>query len=388
MINLPTKIEYVINTLQKNGYEAFIVGGCVRDSLMGLTPHDFDVTTSAKPETVMELFEKTVPTGIKHGTVTVIVEKTPIEVTTFRTEGGYSDNRHPENVNFVSNIKEDLSRRDFTVNAIAYNPRDEIVDFFNGCEDIKNRVLRAVGEPKKRFEEDALRILRLIRFSSVLEFTCEQNTFNSALECAKNLESISKERIFTELYKASYGKNFNVIEPVIKGGYLKFLKIDTVPDFEKISPTTSPDLAFFTFLHFASCDLFETLKILKVSNKLKNYCKSVKELLNIDSFKTKADIKRILLKYEKTAVSDALTLKGILEKRSYEKELTLLEEIFAKSEPYLISHLALSGDDLKKLGFSGKKTGDALAFLQNAVIENPCLNQKENLIKKLNEFSA
>ena len=148
MIKIPQKIEYIIDVLEQNGYEAYIVGGCVRDIIMGKTPHDYDITTSALPETVQGLFEKTVPTGIKHGTVTVIIDKTPIEVTTFRTDGNYKDSRHPANVNFVSSVKEDLSRRDFTVNAIAYNSSKGIVDYFGGMHDIKSSCLRAVGNPE------------------------------------------------------------------------------------------------------------------------------------------------------------------------------------------------------------------------------------------------
>ncbi|MEE1185167.1 MAG: hypothetical protein UHX92_03715, partial [Acutalibacteraceae bacterium] len=176
MFHLPEKIEYVINRITDSGFEAFIVGGCVRDMLMGKTPNDFDITTSATPEEIQNIFEKTVPTGIKHGTITVVLEGEPIEVTTFRCDGDYNDCRHPEKVEFVRSIEADLSRRDFTVNAIAYNPTKGIVDLFGGIEDINSKILRAVGNPEKRFCEDALRIMRLFRFSSVLSFEIEEKT--------------------------------------------------------------------------------------------------------------------------------------------------------------------------------------------------------------------
>ena len=387
MIKIPAKIEYVIDTLTKNGHDAYIVGGCVRDSLMGKTPNDFDITTSALPETVMGLFEKTVPTGIKHGTVTVIVEKTPIEVTTFRTESGYSDNRHPENVDFVSDIKEDLSRRDFTVNAIAYNHRDGIVDYFGGCKDIENRILRAVGNPETRFLEDALRILRLVRFASTLEFTPEKETFSAALMCAKNLETISSERIFTELYKASGGKNFSVISPLIEQGFLSFLKLENLPDFETIKKTDSSDLAFFTFLHFSSCDISRTLELLKVSNKFKNYCLGLEEILNAKSVKTKVELKRLLCNFEVDQIKDGLTLKSILNNTSCKDALNTLNEVLENSEPYLISHLAISGEDLKNKGFEGKEVGFCLKRLQQLVIEDPSLNTPVKLTEKLSEIS-
>ena len=191
MLSIPENAARVIDRLTQNGYEAYIVGGCVRDSLLGLTVSDFDITTSAKPEKVIELFEKTVPTGIKHGTVTVMIGNEPIEVTTFRTEGVYNDSRHPEDVEFVSDIREDLSRRDFTVNAIAYNEKTGIVDLFGGMSDLENKILRAVGDPEKRFREDALRILRLFRFASQLGFEIEENTLNSALSLKDGLENIS-----------------------------------------------------------------------------------------------------------------------------------------------------------------------------------------------------
>ena len=193
--NLPKKIEYVLDTLINSGHSAYIVGGCVRDLLCGKKPHDYDITTSALPHETQALCDKTVATGIKHGTVTVIIDGEPIEVTTFRTEHEYSDSRHPESVNFVSNVAEDLARRDFTVNAMCYNHIDGLLDLFGGKEDINNKVLKSVGEAKTRFSEDALRILRLFRFAATLDFTIEKNTFNAAIKCAPSLKNISAERI-------------------------------------------------------------------------------------------------------------------------------------------------------------------------------------------------
>ncbi len=388
MIKIPAETQYVIDTLIKNGHSAYIVGGCVRDSLMGKTPDDFDVTTSALPEDVQNLFEKTVPTGIKHGTVTVMVDKTPIEVTTFRTEGGYSDSRHPESVSFVSNIQEDLSRRDFTVNAIAYNKYDGIVDFFGGNEDINNKILRAVGNPEKRFSEDALRILRLFRFASTLGFTCEENTLNAAIKCSKGLEKISRERIFTELYKAAKGENFKVIKPLIENGALAFLKITKTPDFEKVQKANSPMLAFFIFLHFSSQNIPETLKDLKVSNKLKNYCLSLEKMLSLPLPQTKTDLKMLLCEYDCEYVYDFLKLKNILEETDISVLNNLLNEIIQDNEPYLVSHLKIDGEALKNLGYNGRQIGQILKQLQLEVILNPKLNKKEILIDKLNKISS
>jgi len=208
MFEIPQAQEFIINRLAQNGHKAYIVGGCVRDILLGKTPDDYDITTSATPQEIITLFEKTIPTGIKHGTVTVVVDGTAVEVTTFRTENGYTDNRRPDEVNFVSDIKEDLSRRDFTINAMAYNKQEGLIDLFDGRADLENKILRTVGNSEKRFKEDALRILRLFRFASVLGFQIEESTLHSAIENAHLLENVSRERIFTELKKAIKGENF------------------------------------------------------------------------------------------------------------------------------------------------------------------------------------
>jgi len=168
--SLPQKIEYVLDTLISNGHKAYIVGGCVRDLLCGKEPHDYDITTSAMPHETQALFEKTIATGLKHGTVTVMIDSEPIEVTTFRTESVYNDSRHPESVNFVRDVRDDLSRRDFTVNAMCYNHIDGLIDLFGGKNDIDGKMLQAVGDAKTRFQEDALRILRLFMLIPPQEF--------------------------------------------------------------------------------------------------------------------------------------------------------------------------------------------------------------------------
>ncbi|MBR5773515.1 MAG: HDIG domain-containing protein, partial [Clostridia bacterium] len=208
-IALPACIQYVISTLNDNGYESFIVGGCVRDYLMGKTPHDYDVTTSATPEQVKTCFNnnKVIETGIKHGTVTVLVDGESVEITTYRIDGEYKDNRHPELVTFSKTIDEDLRRRDFTVNAIAYNPEKGFVDLFNGIQDIKNGVISCVGNPDERFNEDGLRILRALRFTSVLDFEISKETSDSIHRNKMLILNVSPERIWTEFKKLLCGKN-------------------------------------------------------------------------------------------------------------------------------------------------------------------------------------
>ena len=203
-INIPKNVKFIIDTYYNNNYEAFMVGGCVRDSLLGLKPKDFDITTSALPEITENLFTKT---GIKHGTVTVVIDKENFEVTTYRTEENYIDNRRPEKVEFVKDLKEDLSRRDFTINAFAYNDKEGLIDYFNGMDDLKNKVIRAVGDPNKRFNEDALRMLRAIRFSAQLGFSIESKTYDAIKDNVQLIKNISNERIRDELCKILLSDN-------------------------------------------------------------------------------------------------------------------------------------------------------------------------------------
>lgn len=212
-INCPEKILKAIALLESNGYSAYAVGGCVRDSIMGRTPNDWDMTTSATPAETRTVFKsfRTIATGIKHGTITVIIGSEPVEITTMRVDGKYSDNRHPENVSFTKRIEDDLSRRDLTVNAMAYNPKTGIIDPFGGQNDIKSKTIRCVGNPDKRFNEDALRILRAIRFSSVLGFDIDKKTSQSIINNRSLLQNISKERIRVELIKMLCGQNIERI---------------------------------------------------------------------------------------------------------------------------------------------------------------------------------
>ena len=198
-IAIPEKVEYILNTLLENGYEAYAVGGCVRDVLLGRKPGDWDITTSAKPEQVKKLFRRTIDTGIQHGTVTVMLEKEGFEVTTYRIDGEYEDSRHPKCVEFTTNLVEDLKRRDFTINAMAYNHVAGIVDEFGGMEDLKRKRIVCVGDPQERFKEDALRMLRAVRFSGQLGFEIEENTKNAIQILAPTIQNISAERIRVEL---------------------------------------------------------------------------------------------------------------------------------------------------------------------------------------------
>lgn len=366
MFKIPEKIEYVIEKLTKNGFEAYIVGGCVRDILLLKTPHDYDVTTSATPDEIISVFDRTIPTGIKHGTVTVLIDDEPIEVTTFRTDGEYRDARRPESVQFVRNLADDLSRRDFTVNAMAYNHNNGLCDLFGGQEDLAAKILRAVGDPETRFKEDALRILRLFRFASTLNFKIEEKTFDAAIKCAPLLQKVSIERIMTELKTAVLGENFKVIKPLIDCGGLVFLGIDSCPDFDLIKlHRDKPNLCLYLLLSGEiKCDL-------KLSNKEKAYIEGIKKLMPMP-YETKADIKRLLSVSSEEITRDFLSLKNASD--------SFLNEVLENREPYLIGHLKITGNDLIEKGIKGEKIGEILSRLQQKVIEDPTFNTKAKLL--------
>ncbi len=229
-IVLPVNVNRIIQTLEKNGYEAFAVGGCVRDSILGREPNDWDITTSASPKEVKALFAHTIDTGIEHGTVTVMLDKTGYEVTTYRIDGKYEDGRHPTEVSFTRNLEEDLLRRDFTINAMAYNESRGLVDLFGGIDDMQKGVIRCVGNPYARFEEDALRLLRAIRFAAQLSYQVEEETRNAMKALAANLRKISAERIMTELIKTLVSPNPELLRDAYECGLTQHF----LPEFDRI----------------------------------------------------------------------------------------------------------------------------------------------------------
>lgn len=229
-IDIPKNVRLIINILKQNGFEAFAVGGCVRDTILGRNPQDWDITTSALPHQVKELFHRTLDTGIKHGTVTIMMSKIGYEVTTYRIDGEYNDSRHPESVEFTSNLIEDLKRRDFTINAMAYNPEEGLVDAFDGMGDIERGIIRCVGKPEERFQEDALRILRAIRFSAQLGFDVDDDTMMAIKALAPTLKNISAERIRTELEKLIMSDHPEKLITAYDAGVTKIV----LPEFDRM----------------------------------------------------------------------------------------------------------------------------------------------------------
>lgn len=237
-IDIPRSVKLIIDVLEQNGYEAFAVGGCVRDSILGRNPQDWDITTSALPLQVKDLFNRTIDTGLQHGTVTVMIKGVGYEVTTYRIDGEYKDSRRPESVEFTSNLIEDLKRRDFTINAMAYNPHVGLVDAFDGIGDIERKVIKCVGNAQERFGEDALRILRAVRFSAQLGFDIEENTAKACNQLANTLENISAERIHTELEKLILSDNPDKLITAYNMGITKVIlpEFDDMMECEQITP--------------------------------------------------------------------------------------------------------------------------------------------------------
>ena len=234
ILEIPNNAETILHILENAGYEAYVVGGCVRDSILGRKPDDWDITTSAKPEQVKELFHRTVDTGLQHGTVTVLMEKEGYEVTTYRVDGEYEDGRHPKEVTFTASLEEDLKRRDFTINAMAYNPSGGLVDLFGGLEDIDRKIIRCVGDPLERFTEDALRIMRAVRFSAQLGFSIEEETRKALKVLAPNLKHVSAERIQVELVKLLMSPHPDYLRTAYEAG----ITAEFLPEFDACMETS------------------------------------------------------------------------------------------------------------------------------------------------------
>lgn len=433
-ITLSKATKEAIDRLFCKGFKAYAVGGCVRDFVMGKIPNDYDVTTSARPEQIIECFTgyRVIETGIKHGTVTVIIDGEPIEITTFRVDGDYKDNRRPESVKFVSDVKDDLARRDFTVNAMAYSHRAGLVDAFGGIEDINNRLIRCVGKPDRRFEEDALRIMRALRFASTLGFDIHGDTATSIHQNKRLLENISKERIFSELCKLICGKNAEkilldyadviaVIIPELEPsmGFDQMSKYHCFDVYEHTVKTlsgTKPDLitrlaALFhdcgkpaacsfdgVHRHFMGHDkigkeiAFSALKRLKADN---NTTKAVSKLVGLHDTKvqsTEKSVKKLLsvMSYEEfLRFADLRDADRRAHAKGYDipdpdasQLIAIADKILADNACLKISDLAVNGNDLKSVGIApGKEMGLILKRLLELVLEQKCQNTKDELIK-------
>ncbi len=377
---MPVKVdnntEYIISSLENAGHSAFAVGGCVRDALLGRDVSDFDITTSALPSQTKEIFRDhtVIETGIKHGTVTVIIDRKPYEITTFRVETGYNDCRHPDSVSFVGDVESDLARRDFTVNAIAFSPCKGIIDPFGGVSDLKSGILRAVGDPYVRFFEDALRILRALRFSSTLGFSIEVNTSKALFKLSHNLSKVSAERIYAEMKRLVCGKNADYVISRYRAVLESILPINgQIELLQKLPEHTSMR---FACLFGRSVD--EALNILKADNQTKTESRFL-------AFSSPIPEERVLLKkyISQYGCENALLVSKYRNALYGEDENKEIENILKNGEFLFVKDLAIKGNDLISMGIKGKNVGQTLNYLLAAVIEEKVTNNRESLLQLL-----
>lgn len=377
-MKLPNEAKTAIERIETSGHQAYLVGGSVRDMVMGVCPNDIDITTTMLPDEIEELFGdyKTLTIGKKHGTITVFIGKNPIEITTFRQESGYADNRHPDRVSFGASLAEDLARRDFTMNALCYNEKSGLIDLFSGLEDIKNHSIRAIGEPTARFQEDALRILRGIRFMAQLGFSIEKKTQAGIFECRSLLQAISAERITAELTKL-------------------LLADDPLPALRLMNelcvlPTILKPISPADCAAIAASRKNLPLRLAIVLRP------QGADMLRLDA-KTKAALKMLLTYGEKRVAASKPAIKQLLRRIGFEDFLLLLEyqsllgedtlaqraialEIEQNGECYRLSQLALKGEDLLSMSIlQGKMVGQSLELLLDGVINDRVENQKKSL---------
>ncbi len=434
-VNIPSNANKLINLLQQKGYSAYVVGGCVRDSLLGRNPNDWDICTSATPTDMMDVFKdfQIIETGLQHGTITVVVGTDTYEVTTFRIDGEYSDNRRPNNVAFTNKLEEDLSRRDFTINAIAYNDEEGFIDPFNGVADLEKKVIRCVGDPLARFDEDALRVLRALRFACQLGFTIDFATSYALFIKSPLLENISKERINAELCKmivTAYFPNIMLIYPCVLGQFIP--EIYDLTCFDQKNPAHQYDV----FTHISrslqadeSTDLITRLAIFfhdfgkpmcyqEDSSGIRHYdghgkigaeiVDSIMTVLKFDN-KTRHAVTELVYYHDSILEVDSTNIKRWLNKLSIEQFKRLLtirradirgsrqdydsgrlekvdqiekqlDAILMNGECFSLKELAINGNDLITLGCpAGKELGDILNNLLQQVISGKLKNTKEIL---------
>ena len=438
-IQLPDKVHNIINTLEEAGYEAYAVGGCVRDSILGREPDDWDITTSAKPEETKHLFPRTVDTGIKHGTVTVLLGGEGFEVTTYRIDGTYEDGSHPTEVTFTANLKEDLRRRDFTINAMAYNDRSGLVDLYGGLADMENRVIRCVGDAGERFDEDALRMLRAVRFSAQLGYRIDEATGEAVRALAPNLQKISAERIQAELVKLVTSPH----PDYLRNAYELGITAQILPEFDLCMETpqrhkhhcydvgehilhsmlgVEADKVLRLGMLFHDIGKPQTLTIdpdgtthnkkhpfegekitRKVMRRLKfdnDTTDKVTKLVlyhDYDIAPTEAGVRRAVNRIGEDIFPMIFTVRraDIAAQSDYMREEKLAKvahieklyrEILARRDAVTVKDLAISGNDLIAEGMPpGRQIGETLSALLERVLDDPSLNTKEILLKLYKE---
>lgn len=400
-ISLPKEVKHIIDILTQNGYEAYAVGGCVRDSILGRVPGDWDITTSALPQQVKALFRRTIDTGIQHGTVTIMLGKNGYEVTTYRIDGKYEDSRHPESVEFTPNLEEDLKRRDFTINAMAYNDENGIVDIFGGIDDIRNRIIRCVGNAHDRFTEDALRILRAVRFSAQLGFEIDKATKDAARELAPTLVKISRERIHTELNKLLLSDNPDYFSVVYELGVMKVIiselegvnsgDIDRLRVLIKRTKPCLPERYAALLSVIGKDKTRAVLKGLKLDNATISMAVKLVEYLGITPALTEPQMRHYINEVRKEDALRVIDFNLSFADDSMHEEYTdmrkLCAHVLERGDCTSLKELDVTGKDLVDAGFeAGKQLGELLNSLLTEVLDNPSLNDRNYLLGRAKEL--
>lgn len=439
-IELPDNVKKILQTLEENGYEGYAVGGCVRDALLGRMPQDWDITTNAKPLQVKALFRRTIDTGLQHGTVTVMLDHSGYEVTTYRIDGEYEDGRHPKEVCFAGSLSDDLMRRDFTINAMAYNETERLVDLFGGRRDLEAGVIRCVGEPKERFSEDALRMMRAIRFSAQLGFSIEKSTFAAIRDLASTIQRISAERIQTELLKTLISTHPDGVRLFYTAGLSSYFlpELDRMMETEQNNPHHCYSVGEHALHSLAEVPADKALRLAMLLHDVaKPRCRTTDEA-GIDHFQghpfqgaemargilrrlrmdnetttrvtqlirwhddnpplTERNVRRAVCRAGAAQYPDLFAVKraDIRSQSDYKKEEklryvdeyeALYEQIIEKKQCLSIRELAVDGSDLLAAGVpQGKAVGETLHELLELVLEKPECNTREYLLSRIENW--
>lgn len=395
---VPGYVTGICDALRENGFEAYLVGGCVRDGVMGKEPHDYDLATNASPEEVKKALSsyRLVETGIRHGTVTAVTDGGPVEITTYRIDGEYKDNRHPESVAFTGDLKLDLMRRDFTVNAMAYDPRGGLVDLFSGREHIEKRLIVCVGDPDERFDEDGLRVLRALRFASVLDFEIEENTAASVRRKAELLRGISRERVFSEIKKMLCGQGAGRI----LGEFADVLTVCLVGVTEdglrraaRVIGGTDPSPEERLALLYAA-SLTDEAAVIESVRGLKPSRAEMKEILSTFRVassplpETLPQMRRTVGREGGRATLGGVRIRGALGDGGAKAALEAAEGVLSRGDCVRVRDLKIGGDDLiREFGISGERVGQILDELLFLVTEDHVPNEKNALLGAAGKYA-
>ena len=391
-LNIPKKIERMLQKINSAGYEAYIVGGCVRDCFLKRQPQDWDITTSAEPEQIKKIFNRTYDTGLQHGTVTVSWEGEHYEVTTYRIEGKYDDCRHPNNVTFTKSLKEDLQRRDFTINAIAYHPQEGIKDYFSGQKHIEQKIIKGVGNAAERFQEDALRMLRALRFSAQIGFDIEQKTYEALQQQKGLIKKISVERIHDELEKMLLSEHIEKINLLWQSGLLNEIspmlseKMEQYGEqvIKQIKKAPFDRMIIWTiFLQYMTAEQGEAfLKYLKFDNNTVKTVVMLLKHLKDDIALEEYELRKKANEMTTEQLNRLLLIQQIQQRQNIKQLRDCFDKILQRGDCITLKELTVTGEDLIKTGMvKGKEIGTMLHFLLDVVHRKPEKNIKEVLLQ-------